>query len=149
MRTYDILTETWRAPSVPRGETILFDEPGRVWDRKSAGGNYDVCYRAYHFRVTKCDGISTLRVKHGGGEEAWRLGSAMEHALATMSSDARFFVLHAIMCAHHESARREREFTAHEYREAFVEGRLRKRKVRGQAQVKVWIEPRAAVGAPA
>lgn len=140
MKTRDIRNEDWRAPQVPDGEVLLFDEPGRVLDLKSDGGNFDVCYSAYHFRVTKRHGIATLRVRHGGGEESWRLGGAMDRALAEMDSDTRFFALHAIMDAHHEAWKRACEYMSNQYRQAFVDGRLKKRKLRGQAAVKVWIE---------
>lgn len=128
-----------RSPACPDGDEVLFDEPGRVLVLKPEG-NSDVCFRAYHFRVTRRHGSATLRVRHGGGEESWRLPCGMVRAFAAMTSDARYFAMHAIMDAHHESARGAAERTALTYREAFVNGRLRKRKVRGQNAVKVWIE---------
>lgn len=140
LKTYDQQTGEHRAPSVPEGETILHDEPGRVLQLKPES-NCDVCFRAYHFRVTKWHGSVILRVRHGGGDESFRLSCAMQRTLANMDSDTRYFTLHAIMDAHHDGSRGAAATTSQRYNQAFVDGRLKKRKQRGGNSVKVWIEP--------
>ena len=101
------------------------------------------CYRAYWMRLVKAQyGGYFLLVKHGGGEERFSVGysARIVEALAGMDSDNRFFLLHTMMKMHHEASRAASEATAGEYRKAIAEDRLRKRKVRGQAAVKIWIE---------
>jgi hypothetical protein len=141
MKTRDINTEAWRAPSVPEGSAVIFDEPGRVLDRKSEGGHCDVCFRAYHYTVTRGQyGGFTLRVKHGAGEESLRLQDEAIHGLRLLDSDARYFLLHALYTAHSEAKRAAEDATAAKFRQAHADGRLKRQKVRGQSAYKVWIE---------
>lgn len=144
MKTRDIETDDWRAPTVAAGETVLFDEPGRVLDRKAEGGHTDVCYRAYWFRVVSGQfGPVALRVKHGGGEESWNIGYATDpavEALGMLDSDARYFVLHALMDAHHTSASNAADRTSAHWRQAAADKRIKTRKLPRQNAVKVWIE---------
>lgn len=148
MQTRDIQQEEWRKPTPKDGETILFDEPGRVLDLKAEGGKYNVDYRSHSFRVFASEvGSITLAVKHGGGQERWHVGSEnapLLHALARLSSDERYFTLYAIMEAHTRSAQMGYARACGEYESAFIEGRLKKRKERGKNQVRVWIERRPA-----
>ncbi|HET6725864.1 MAG TPA: hypothetical protein VFH85_07660 [Gammaproteobacteria bacterium] len=144
MKTRDVVTEQWRMPTVPEGDTVLFNEPGRVLDRKTDGGNTDVCYSAHCFMVTAGKyGPAMLRVRHGAGEESWRIGWACDpimEALGMLDSNARFFMLHSMMRAHHESAERTAARVGGKYLQAFADGRLKKRKLRGRNEIKVWIE---------
>jgi len=139
--------QNWRAPAVPEDEAILFDEPGRVLTHKRApeSKGTPVCYRAYHYRVTKPEfGQCCLRVKHGGGEERMLIGhpdDPIVMALASLDSDARFAVLHALREQRQDGDRDGSARTRGQYAQALVDGRLMKRKVRGRAEVKVWIEP--------
>lgn len=135
-----------RAPVlIPRDhedQTLVFDEPGRVLN--------NVCYRAYYFRVIKPEfGPYMLLVKHGGGTESWRMEYTKQviDALASLDSDSRYLILHAIMRAHQESARIASEKTAAIWRRAAAEKRLKTRKVKGG--VKVWIEEKACVSSVA
>lgn len=122
-----------RAPSLLEGETSLFLEPGRVLD--------NVCYRAYCFRVVKPEfGDYVLRVKHGGGEESWRMewNKRLIAALDAMDSDTRFITLHALMRAHQSITTKAIEKRDSFWRLAAAEKRIKTRKVK--AGVKVWIE---------
>lgn len=138
--------QEWRAPAVPEDETILFDEPGRVLIHRrtpeSKGAPVDYC--AYHFRVTKPDfGLVCLRVRHGAGDEQMFIGHPDEpivQALASLDSDARFAVLHALRKQRTDGEKYGMRAAAGQYKQAFADGRLKKRKVRGRAEVKVWIE---------
>ena len=145
--TRDIVSEDWRLPIVPEGHIVLFTEPGRVLDQKSKGGNYDVCYRAYSYRVTadRPDGLATvtLRVKHGGGEESLRLCYAKDPivtALGALSSDDRYFMLHALREQASNAAKDAQQRVDRTWRQAAADKRIRTRKVRNENQVKVWIE---------
>lgn len=141
----DVETADWGAPSFPCGDALLFDEPGRVLVLKPVG-NYDVCYRAYWFRVTRGQyGRATLRVKHGGGEESWSLPGELTKVLAALDSDQRFFVLYAFMDAHGKSAQAARQAEAAKWRQAAAEKRIKTRKLPRQSAVKVWIEPAAVI----
>lgn len=83
-----------------------------------------------------------LRPRHGAGDEHWDLtwDARIIDGLGTMDSDDRFRLLWVLMDANRDGERRGYAKAATEYREAFADGRLRKRKVRGQAAVKVWVE---------
>jgi hypothetical protein len=123
----------WRAPALNADETLIIDEPGRVLK--------NTCYRSHSFRVVQPEfGQYILRVRHGGGTEAWPIGWTKQviEAIASLDSDSRFLMLHTLMCAHQESARIATERTAAIWRKAAAEKRLKTRKVKGG--VKVWIE---------
>ncbi len=124
-----------RAPTLPADSTSLFLEPGRVLD--------NVCYRAFCFRVHKPEfGDYTLSVKHGAGEESWKLewNKRLIGALEVMDSDTRFITLHALMRAHNSSRESTAEKVNANWRQAAAEKRIKTRKVKGG--VKVWVEPK-------
>lgn len=135
----------WRRPPVNDGETILIEEPGRVLPPRGETGQ-GTCCRSHYFLVVKQQyGGALLRVRHGAGVEEWRLGWDYERVvkgLQALDSDTRFRFLWTLMDARHEAEREAAERTASKYREAFVEGRLKKRKKRGTNEVRVWIEPK-------
>lgn len=125
----------WRAPKVPEGDAILIEEPGRVLD--------NICYRAYCFRVSKGGlGDYMLRVRHGGGDEAWKLDYCKRTVtvLQALDSDGRFILLHSLMRAHQETRRVTAERVEANWRQAAAEKRIKTRKVKGG--VKVWVEPK-------
>lgn len=131
-----------RRPTIPEDEAIIFDEPGRVLPPLK-GDHGGTCCRSHHFVVTRPRfGRPTLRVKHGGGEESWPLGwdQRAVDGLDKLPSDERYRLLWVIMDAHKDSARQAAEQTARRYEQAFVDGRLKKRKRRGSDRYKVWIE---------
>lgn len=135
MRTIEHHTEEWRFPTVQEGETVLFREPGRVLDLKSEGGNYNVCYRSFAYAVTvgPHGHPYTLRTKSGLGDRIQRIPKQAARVLESLDSDARFFLCHALRDAFDEGAKIEGARVDLQYR-------LKKRKVRGQASAKVWIE---------
>jgi len=140
--------ENWRAPSVPEGEVVLYDEPGRVLQHD----RWKVCYSAFHYRLTQAGqgGRLMLRVKHGGGEECTDLGFPNPQnlaAFAALDSDGRFILFHMLRSVHDDGAALAASKTRREYAQAFADGRLKKRKVRGQAEVRVWIEPERSAAA--
>ncbi len=141
---YSYREREWRAPKIGEDDAIVFDEPGRVLNRKSAGQpSGGVCYRSHYLRVTKCReyGPYTLRVHHGGGEESWQLGydKTIIEALGSLDSDSRYRLLYTIMRAHQEGERAGSEQTESKWRKAAAQKRIKTRKVK--AGVKVWIEP--------
>lgn len=145
--TRDLRADSWCAPPVPSGDAVVFDEPGRVLVLKPRG-NYDVDYRSHYLRVTKGEfGGHMLRVRHGAGDESWRLDDTAVAVLRELDSDARYFLLYAIMRANTDSARAARDATSREWRQATADGRVRRRKVRGQNSYRVSIEP-ARAGVP-
>lgn len=137
--------DNWRAPALPENETLIFDEPGRVLLHDGR----NVCYRAFHYRLTAGQfGGLTLRVKHGGGEESQTLALSVPDILLpllrALASDGRFLLFHTLRQQRADGLKEAAARTAGAYRQAFVDGRLRKRKERGANRVKVWIEPAAA-----
>lgn len=57
--------ETWRAPTIKDGETVLLDEPGRVYQST----NYAVTYQSYYLRVVGLEfGGMEMRVRLPGAQ---------------------------------------------------------------------------------
>ena len=134
--------EKWRAPELKDGDRLIFDEPGRLLDNYDGrAGQY--CSRAYYFRVVAGEfGGLRLLVNHGGGQEDIPLGGkfmGIEPSLQQLNGEGRYRLLAAIYHVQEDQKQAARSETAAEYRRAFVEGRLKKRKVK--QGVKVWIEP--------
>lgn len=128
----------WRAPRVLAGDTILFDECGRVLD--------NTCYRSHYFRLIKREyGGYAVLVKHGGGQEDVNLhhgGKRFVAALSSLDSDARYYMLYMIYRTHCEGRDQGARHQSERYTQAFIDGRLRKRKLPGRDYHKVWIEPK-------
>jgi len=136
--------EAWRKPTIKAGDVELFSEYGRII------GNVD--YRSHWFVLVKSETGSqaALIVKHGGGEERIPLGytsglNAVK-SFSALDSEGRYLTMHLLYRIHTEARRMAAEETRATYNRAFVDGRLKKRKLRGVASVKVWIEPAACDG---
>lgn len=132
--------EEWRAPELKTGDTILFSECGRVL---SGGSNYDVDYRSHYFRLVKEEyGSIALLVKHGAGQEriSEHLLRKIIPGLNALDSDNHYLLLYAVYQSHREGKKAGTDETTQRYRKAFVEGRLKKRKMPGRDAFKVWIE---------
>lgn len=116
-------TPSIRRPYPPDtgASAVLYDEPGRC-------GGLDA--HCHHYRVTQDHGSTYLHVQHGGGHETVRL-SATPNFLAIlegMDSTARYWTLHAIYHAYADGLRRGHSESTEQYKTAFLEGRLKKRK---------------------
>lgn len=131
----------WRRPTVPAGDMLLFEEPGRVLPPMRGDRGGTDC-RSHYFLVSRGEyGPPSLRVRHGGGERVYRLGwdERILDGLARMASDERFRMLWLIADAHEDSYRQGSAAASQKYERAFLEGRLRKRKVRGTDRYQVKI----------
>jgi len=133
-------TEAWRAPTVGESETILASEHGRI--------THNIDYRSHWFILTRAEmGRYYLLVKHGGGEERIALPSVnfkiTANMIASLDSDVRYLMLHHLYGIHRDARRAAEDKTAGEYRLAFAEGRLKKRKLPKRG-IKVWTEPKIA-----
>lgn len=133
----------WRAPPIPDNSEMVFDEPGRVFPKGTISEHYGLDCASHHFRVSREHGAYTLHVRHGGGDESWPMKGADKliiEGLRAMTSDQRFRLLWCIMDANKDSRRTGACDTANRYAKAFVDGKLKKRKVRNTNEYKVWIE---------
>jgi hypothetical protein len=133
--------EVWRAPDMEEGDTLLFDECGRVLNH---GDRCNVDCRSHWFRLVRARfGGCYLLVKHGGGQERINLSyakPAMLEGIGNMTSDQRYLLLHTMLGLAHQAGDEATRATANKYRSAFVDGRLKKRKRPGQDSYKVWME---------
>lgn len=91
-----------------------------------------------------------ILVEHGGGKEVYDIESPwivmsplITLALDKGSEKACYAILFALYESQDTAFSKGYNKAQDDYRTAFVEGRLKKRKVRGQMTTKVWIEPRA------
>jgi hypothetical protein len=128
-------------PTLEDGDALLVDAPGRC-------GGLDA--HSHHFRLVRNGSLvfPKLLVRHGGGEERFRISLPNVDALLALDPDAQYWILHAIYYAHSDADREAAQRTSDRYIRAFASGKLRKRKVRGCDAVKVWIEE-PAVGSEA
>ena len=141
-------SEPWREPKPEEGDTVIFSEFGRVLDKTDC--------RSHWFMMVKVRiGGYNLLVKHGGGQERIELGylhsyhrtgetSRIIRAMEDMDTDARYLMLYTFFDVAKDARRRERDKVTAELTSAFVEGRLKKRKIKGQGAYKVKVEPRQA-----
>ena len=127
-----VSTRPVNPPMLNDGDMLLFDEPGRC------GGMDSHCH---HYRLVKSAGGTMLLVQHGGGTERLRVSLPRGFSLDCMDSNTRYWILNAIYHASSDARRDSRDETSLEYRKAFVDGRLKKRKLPARGVVKVWIEP--------
>jgi hypothetical protein len=137
-REYDITPHLIGSEQI----TVTRDLPGFVEN--------GVTYESHHFwvhftRYEKSTRFANvfIRVHHGGGWEVWRGDYMLARALENYGPDDRglfllcWFLIDAAKAARDAGAYE----TGSEYRKAFVDGRLKKRKLPAQGKVKVWIEP--------
>lgn len=124
-------------PELKETDTLLYDEPGRC-------GGLD-CH-SHHFRVVKGSNGPELLVKHGGGEQRFRLFKTVLEPLSKLDSNGRFWLLHEIFWIQSESAREAREQEQQRWKRAAAEKRIKTRKLPAQGFVKVWIENSEASG---
>ncbi len=124
------------APELRERDMLLFDEPGRC-------GGLDA--HSHHYRLVKSGPWLELLVRHGGGEESFKLSDykTLLPALQALDSNARYWVFHALYYAHIESARFATSKSDSYWKQAAAEGRIKTRKVRGRTVKKVWVEPPA------
>ncbi|MGY4224360.1 hypothetical protein ACVMIH_001721 [Bradyrhizobium sp. USDA 4503] len=94
-------------------------------------------------RESERDSSVLIRVHHGGGWEVWRGDWMLARALRRYGDNDRGLFLLCWYLRDSTRAARDagRTETAAEYRRAFVEGRLKKRKLPNRGECKVWIDP--------
>lgn len=129
-------------PDMEESDTLLHDEPGRC------GGLDSHCH---HLRLVRrrYDGL-TLLVRHGGGDECLTLrdyNATLEKTLAAMDSDSRYWALLAILRTAKERSLLARSEESLCWRTAIAEGRVKRRKLRGQSAYRVTIDARQVVTA--
>jgi|WetSurMetagenome_2_1015567.scaffolds.fasta_scaffold89234_3 hypothetical protein len=130
--------DPWREPKADEDDTVIFSEHGRVLDKTD--------YRSHWLMLVSDPYSITLLVKHGGGQERICLGyksiywKQMVKSLEPMDRDGRYLMLYALYALHTDTRRRASEMATAAMKLAFVEGRLKKRKVRGQSAYKVTVE---------
>lgn len=131
--------EAFREPPLMEGDTLLREECGRIIGR--------VDYRSHYFRLVAAQfGGNAIIVRHGGGVERINIGyeyNRLAAIICSIDSENAYLMMHGLYRIHKDAARNASENTALEYKTAFAEGRLKKRKVRGASAFKVWIEPKS------
>ena len=122
------------APELLEGQSLLHDEAGRC------GGLDSHCH---HYRVVQWHSSLYLLVRHGGGDESFRLCTteSLLDSLSALDSTARYWLLNAIYHAYSDGKKAGTEKTNNYWRTAAAEGRIKTRKLRGQNAVKVSVEP--------
>jgi hypothetical protein len=113
------------APELVDGEILLYDDPGRC-------GGLDS--HSYHYRLVRSYSSVFLLVRHGAGDECFRLSctNSLLDAFAVMGSTARYWMFNTIYHARSDAERQSREREAMHWRTAAAEKRLRTRKKRGE-----------------
>ena len=121
-------------PALREGEVLIYDLPGRC-------GGIDA--HCHHYRIVKWHSMTSLAVKHGGGEERIRLSTTPTFTLMLeqLEDAARYWMCHTLYHAIEEAGRTASENEGEKWRTAAAEKRIKTRKIRNRG-VKVWIEPR-------
>lgn len=121
-------------PPLQEGDDLISDDPGRCGGQDS---------HSFHYRVVlHCSGGASLLVRHGGGDEKYRLANpnAVVVAIAKLDSDSRYWILNAMYHALSNARQDARHSEAARWRLAAAEKRIKLRKRHGS--VRVEIEPR-------
>lgn len=128
--------EPFRAPTLKDGDKIIYDECGRIIG--------DVTYQSHWFRVVENFGANLLLVRHGAGEERIPFDHHLRRAvgLEKLNTHERYLMLHTFYRIHSSAYSDGARDSRSKIFSAFDEGRLKKRKLRGQPVHKVWIEPK-------
>jgi hypothetical protein len=129
---------------------------------QDANGRNGTCYRAYNIklavrtdhRMPPRDGRQLyILMEHGGGRFVYAIpmlydGGAFADHLVNMSDERLLYAtLKIIFEAATRSAQQAADVTSRTYAEAFVEGRLKKSRVKGGTR-RITIEPRSLSDAP-
>lgn len=127
----------WRKPTVLEGETVLRSECGRI--------THNIDYRSHWFILIKSAYTEhILLVRHGGGEERIHLpicnANVLVSAIQSLGSDEAYIVMHQLFDIWQHSKRAGRDEATRRFQNAFIDGRLKKRRFPKQGIVKVWIE---------
>lgn len=135
--------EAFRKPPIPEGATELFSECGRIL--KLEGRSDGVDYRSHWFVMYQDGrhGKVMLAVRHGGGDRTVSLGYdhlAQDQIATLLPSDLRYLYFHGLYDLHQQGHASGHSDAKHEYRQAFAEGRLKKRKLPKSNLFKIWVE---------
>jgi hypothetical protein len=127
-------------PELRDDDELIYDEPGRCCGLDS---------HSHHYRVVARTGYFELLVRHGGGEDRISLGpkKVLADAFAALDSTERYWILNTIYHAYRDGKRRGAEESDSRWRQAAAEKRIKVRKVRGSATVKVSIETKVLLRA--
>lgn len=130
-------TEAWRKPTTPDGHKEIFSEHGRVLP---VGRNM-VTYESYWLTISRAEGgYYFLHVKHGAGEETYRLEGCIDYmmvdTMSAMGSDSRYALMFTLYSTAREAASAAKKKAQQSYALAFVEGRLKKRRKNNR----IWVE---------
>ena len=117
-------------PFLENHDTLIRDEPGRC------GGIDSHCH---HYRLVKSFSSLMLLVRNGTGDHRLHLSGPLESVLARLDSTDCYWVLNAIYHGYSEGKQSGSEKTAHNWRTAAAEKRIKIRKQRGSNTVRVWI----------
>lgn len=128
-------------PDLDEGDMLIYDEPGRC-------GGLD-CH-CHHFRVVAPRfGVGYwLYARNGGGDVRFQLrgpdkgprtDGSLAVTLASLDSNARYWLLYALYRANHDGMDKATDKVNRTWRKAAAEKRIKTRKIRGSDSVKVWI----------
>lgn len=129
----------------------------RVFNRQP-NGNGGTCYGAYSIQIGRDKGAGErgslyILMSHGAGREVWRIpdfydgGDLKAHILA-MPERLQYALLMTLYKMGSESRRQAEQETRRELYEAFVDGRIKKRKQRGSNTYRVSVEDKAPAPRP-
>jgi len=118
-------------PTMQEDESLLLIEQGRC--------TLGVDLHCHDIAFTKQPGFRYLRWRNGAGEGRVRISDyGVIDAIASLPSDARYAIMYAMVHAVRSETTDAKHETAREWRAAFVQKRIKKRKQKGR--VSVWIE---------
>ena len=136
--------------AINRHETYTFKAPETAIELKGFVEN-GVTYESHTFYVDfgksgyRSGPDATLFVRHGGGWESVSVrhmtATALKSLLDAGNTRAAFFLCWEMFEQVRNAYTRGITETSAHFKKAFVDGRLKKRKIRGRDAAQVWIEP--------
>ncbi len=128
-----------KQPIKPNGSAIHL--PGFVENGTTYESHQFWIIPGRHGYLSSLDCIVTVR--HGAGWESIRCRHMIARALLTLTANGHdreaFFLCWELLQTARDARIDGDQRTARRYRQAFVDGRLKKRKARGRSEFKVWI----------
>ena len=121
-----------RAPEVPDGFRLVFDEPGRCQKGKLDS-------HSYHLRLVRDDYQFKIMCRHGGGTESYEVGrhADMDVALAPLDSYSRYWMLLSIWHACRDAKVNAESETASAWRQAVANKWTKVRRRNGRVYVTI------------
>lgn len=133
-------------PALAEGDVLIHDEPGRCGGPNNPPRGKGTDSHCHHFRLVTRNGEEYLLVRHGGGDEAFRIGGrGYRQGLAAVlksltDSNARYWAFQALYSLIKEERHEARSAERTRWHTAACQKRIKLRRKQGTIRAEI-IEP--------